>query len=119
MDQSVFISSLLKSFQDSSPQTNEFFTPTLTFLNDNWFLEPLVCSLRAVMSQGFLMFPDWTKAIARKSFFQNKEFKFKLQVNKYTKTEMYEHFTHSFLSIIYGIITKTLKDKLDQTAGKT
>ena len=47
-DQSEFISSLIQSFQDHSVQNNEFFIPTLAFLKENWFLEPLVCSLRAV-----------------------------------------------------------------------
>jgi hypothetical protein len=58
-DQTQFISNLLQSFEHYSDQSNEYFQETINFLHENCFLDPLVCSLRAVMNQGFTSFPDF------------------------------------------------------------
>jgi hypothetical protein len=59
-DQSQFISNLLESFEHYSDQSNVYFQETINFLDQNYFLDPLVCSLRAIMNQGFTSFPDFT-----------------------------------------------------------
>ncbi len=58
-DQKEFIASLINSFEKYSDQSNEYFPDTLSFLSENCFLGPLVCSLRAIMSQGFGSFPEF------------------------------------------------------------
>ena len=105
-DQTDFINELIKLFQNTAEHEGPYFMRTIEFLKENWFLDPLVCSLRAVMNQGFLLFPEYANTDSdtkyKRDYYKNK-----------TSDQQYlwEQFSQSFLSIIYAIISKTLEEK--------
>ncbi|CAI2367131.1 unnamed protein product [Moneuplotes crassus] len=104
IDQKAFIQSLLKSFEKYSDQSNEYFSDTLSFLSENCFLGPLVCSLRAIMDQGYTSFPNYVQ-------FQ--------RAKGQTRKIVFKQFTQSFMSIVSGIIFKSMEDRVKLSRDKT